>query len=213
MRDFWDAVTALATVATAVAAWLGVSTWRQQMRGQAKFDIARRLLASANDLADKFHGARNHFIATNEEPVEAATWVPQYRASLEGQTKLFTGVFTKRWTPVAGAGAHMLSLLPEAKIFLPADVAARAQSLLDCASRLLMHMNDYIRLVGEDYQHMPAGVQQQHDEEFKAARWGVFAGSIAPVQGDHADALQKDFRDLHSQLTDLLMPFVNLQKG
>jgi hypothetical protein len=203
-------VGAIATIAAAFAAWVALTAWQDQMHGRAKFDIAKRLLMAANDLGDRFNGARNQFVTTAEYPPEYSSWLPDYRQTLEAQRKIYVSVFSGRWKYIEPARAHLLSLLPEARVFLPPEVEVRAEAIIQCAHRLNIHMTDYIELVSQEAPgRVGSPASQAYEAQFKRARRGVYSGSISGADGTPIDQLQVDILEAQSRLTMALKPFID----
>src|SRR6266853_4932187 len=65
-----EVVVTLAAAVGAVVAAIGLSTWRRQLRGGHSFELARRLLRSANRVRGAISQLRNPFVSPAEFPVE-----------------------------------------------------------------------------------------------------------------------------------------------
>ena len=65
-RDVAQFVQAAAAVGTAIAAWRGVSLWREQLQGTVGFQSARRALRSLAELRVAFEQTRNAFMSPSE---------------------------------------------------------------------------------------------------------------------------------------------------
>ena len=56
-----DLLLALSAVAVAFLAWLGLKTWRKELTGRAKFEIARSMMHSGVELKARFEWVRHPF--------------------------------------------------------------------------------------------------------------------------------------------------------
>jgi len=56
-----DAVVGVSAVAVAIAAWLGLRKWREELAGKTKFEVARKVMSPGRKLQQDFESARNPF--------------------------------------------------------------------------------------------------------------------------------------------------------
>jgi hypothetical protein len=61
-----DVVLGLSALAVAIFAWLGLKTWRKELTGKAKFEIARNMMRLGFELKDAFGWVRHPFTRVNE---------------------------------------------------------------------------------------------------------------------------------------------------
>lgn len=187
-------------VVAGIAACRALNTWRAQLNGQARFDLARRLLTAVHDLAEKFHDARSRGIV--EPGLGAVLENPQ--ASAPQRAAAFGRAFDGRWKPVRICGAGITGLIPEASALLSPDIAEGARALLDSTYTLRLMMADYVRIV-QDY------ADQDQDAKVKAewlrVRKGVYSSD--PWRNPEVDnPLTQEFMKRHEVLVNLLRPYV-----
>ena len=63
-----DLLVAGAAVAAAIMAWKGLTTWRRELHGKAKHEVARQMLRATYKVRDAVHHVR-HPIGTGEEQI------------------------------------------------------------------------------------------------------------------------------------------------
>lgn len=187
-----------------IAACRALNTWRANLKGEARFDVAKRLLSAAHDFAEKFHGARSRGIL---EP-ELTDVLSNPQASASQRADAYEHAFDARWEPVRAAGANMLVLMPEARAMLPAGTAEAAEALLELANRLRAAMQTYASYV-RDY-GMGGSDPDQHpkiDAEWLRVRKEVH--SSHPRRTPEPDnPLTQDFVKRYTALLELLKPLV-----
>ena len=66
MEYFSDIIIAISALLVAFFAWLGLKTWRRQLIGKEKFEIARRIMHVGFEVRSKFEWIRNPFTNSNE---------------------------------------------------------------------------------------------------------------------------------------------------
>lgn len=204
VTDYLTAIGALlgggGALVAGIAACRALNTWRAQLNGQARFDVAKRLLTAAHDLAERFHDARSRVLL--EPDLAAALENPQ--ASPSQRATAFGKAFDARWEPVRACGAGMVGLLPEASALLSRDIAEAARALLESTYTLRSMMADYVSMV-QDY------ADQDQDPRVKAewvrVRRGVYSSD--PRRSPEPDnPLTQEFVGRHEALTKLLRPHV-----
>ncbi len=60
------AIVALATAGGVVAAWVGLDTWKKQLRGTTEYELAKRVLMSVYGVRDSMRAVRDPFISPGE---------------------------------------------------------------------------------------------------------------------------------------------------
>lgn len=66
-----DVVGIVGTVGALIIGGLGLSTWRRQLHGTSKFEVAKRILTTTYRVQDAIDWARNPMIQLNKEEFEA----------------------------------------------------------------------------------------------------------------------------------------------
>ena len=81
----------------AITAFVGLSAWRQQLRGQSEYELARRFLRAAFALRDEVESFRSPMILAGETQAAAESLGVEVDASAEGSSRLARHV---RWQRV-----------------------------------------------------------------------------------------------------------------
>jgi hypothetical protein len=136
-------VYALSTTAIAVAAAVGISAWRRQLRGQDDFKIAKDLLRAVYNFRDAIRRVRFGWIAASEW--ESRPGRPQGQLHSDADDLAFA--FQTRWKGVTDAGAVLQTARIEAEVAWGQDAlfGATAQ-LIDVRTRLLIRLRRYLGL-------------------------------------------------------------------
>jgi len=61
-----DIIVSLAAIATALTAYIGLSTWKHQIKDKTYFELARQILKSAFDIESAFKYVRHGFMSSSE---------------------------------------------------------------------------------------------------------------------------------------------------
>lgn len=188
-----------------VAAWRALNTWRAQLRGEARFDTAKRLLTAAHDLAHQFHAARSPLISAGEFPAEYRN-EPNTQQTAAERADAYAHVFNARWEPVRVSCLGIVGLLPEVRALLPPEVAKYAETLLDPPRELQGAMEFYVVLQRMDVEG-DLKSDQHLQEEWRRVRGLVYAS--APKDSvDPDNPLSKAFMERHKVLIEALKPHI-----
>lgn len=208
VTDYLTAIGALlgggGALVAGIAAYRALNTWRAQLNGQARFDVAKRLLTGAHDLAEKFHSARSRGIV--ESRLAAVLANPQ--ASAGQKAGEYVMAFDARWEPVRACGAYMVGLIPEANALLCGDIANAADALLDSVYRLRASMDEFVSYV-RDFGMGGADADESTEVRSEWVRVRKDVYSYDPRRNPEADnPLTQEFVERHETLVKLLRPHV-----
>ena len=131
------ATTIIAGIALYIACQ-GLSTWRRQLKGNAEYDVARKLIFSAYKLRDALEGVRVPGIHS----METAHALKETGISLDGmddRTSLRTqkaAVYQLRWRPVQDAKNELRLNSLEARALLGDEAEAAFREANSCVQKL-----------------------------------------------------------------------------
>lgn len=135
-----DIIVSIAATVTAAAAAVGVTQWRKELRGRAKFDASRNLLRSAYRLRDSIAGCRAPFVRAGEFP-------PGYtgiKATPDEDANAWAHVYESRFRGVRDAAAELLSHALEGEVILGKDIREPVDNLHRCAHALQSAISAWI---------------------------------------------------------------------
>lgn len=206
VADYMTAVGALlggiGAVVAGIAACRALNTWRAQLNGQARFEVAKRLLTAAHDFAEQFHGAR---LLLPMEP-ELVKVIADQEATPSQRADAYEHRFKARWEPVEASGAIMSGLLPEARALLGPETAEAAEALLRTATTLRTGMSLYVSMVRENRM----GSSDASQDPAKRATWEKARKDVYsddPYSGSPNDnPLTQNFDAQQEKLLKLLRP-------
>lgn len=136
-----DIVLAVAAIVTASAAWLGLTKWRDELRGRVNFDVARGLARATYRLRDELRSARSPLIRGAEFP-------PGYKgqpgSTGQAEAQAWAYVYKNRWEPVAQALREFEAQSLEAEALWGAEIRELCQTLGKCALELFISMETMI---------------------------------------------------------------------
>ena len=114
LDNFSTVVTTLATVGAVYIAWMGLSTWKAQIKWQTDHDLARRLLVEIYRFRDAVGSARNPFMFAHEMRDDGATEasrIPTRKESHAGMRR----AFQRRFSEIGASAPQLYALLLEAE--------------------------------------------------------------------------------------------------
>jgi hypothetical protein len=127
-----DFVLVAIPVATALIAYLGLSKWRQELRGKADFEAARNLIRAAYKLREQIQDSRAPLVRANEFPesYDSGASTPSDEAGA------WAHVYRNRMRPVSEALQEFDAHTLEAEALWGASVRKSAEALRQCVADL-----------------------------------------------------------------------------
>lgn len=195
-----DVLVALTAVVVAGGAVYGLSTWRRELRGKAKFDVARNVMFYAFKLSADFKYARSPLTSSHE-------WSGRQRADSESSQE----------ARVLDEGyARSLRLQPLVENLVNSQEAAwEAEIVLDeNAGRLV---SEAVTLLRKSYAELSSAIHSYFDARLEEARgnpqgdddhrkWLIGLRNAIYSIGD--DNLSRDIEQAIDQLSSALKPYV-----
>jgi len=138
-----EAVFAGVGIATVTVAFLGLSTWRRQLVGNADFDAAKTLARATYKLRDAIAACRSRVILAQEFPGGYFDKTHSTR-SAEEEADALAHVYFHRWEPVWGALQQFDAATLEAEALWGEQARSRTDALRECLSQLRASMDSLI---------------------------------------------------------------------
>lgn len=161
---FTNLIVATAAGGGAIAAWVGLTTWKKQLRWESDHDLARRLLISIYRFRDSIFGVRHPVVFPHEmEPDEADNY-PRERADVTRYNGLGRA-YQRRWQKVYDVRAELYSLLLEAEAVWGDELSSSFEKIATLENELFGTLQLYIRLRDPN-----------EDEETKVALDKIYRG-------------------------------------
>jgi hypothetical protein len=137
LRD-WIAIAR--DIVIAVVACVGLRSWRREMKGRKRFEVATRLLHAAVVLRETIAFVRNPSLeATESREAEGKEGDESSRRQLDYQANA-SSVYEKRWTRATGAWTDFSSALLEAEILFGLIPRETGAELWRCFSELKINL-------------------------------------------------------------------------
>jgi hypothetical protein len=137
-----DAIAALAAAAAIVVAFMGLNTWKRQLHGNTKYDLARRLLRATYRLREAIRYVRTPMISVGEiAAARKATGLPDEPEPGEETGKNDEVTYQARWQKIYDARVEFDAEMLEAEVLLSPIIKTKADALRMCVGEL--HGNLY----------------------------------------------------------------------
>jgi len=157
-------LTALAAIATAIAALIGLSTWRKQIIKKAEFDLARRFLITVYEIRLTIENVRRPF-QTDEERSEATKSVEEEDLFIKEKITerlIHKKVYYNRRRELQNAYSSLNGILLEAEGFWGKEINIKVQILSISISTLSIAITTHLM----SYDH-PEILDKEKTEENK----------------------------------------------
>ncbi len=173
-----EVITALAAIAAAVAAWVGLSAWKKQLHGNTDHDIAWRYLAAVLKLRNAINKTvRNPGIGLEEFKSASEEF---YGKDLESKmekdprTAETLAVYSIRWREVGKARQELDDAIVQAEIWWGEKVVGLEKDLNLCIGELFVNLANMVNPDrGLTYNHKiiyyVEGDDSEFDKKLKAA--------------------------------------------
>lgn len=137
-----EIITAIAAIAGAITAAIGVNTWRSELKGRAEFDAARGLMRSVYKARQCIASVRLPLILSHEFPSEYKDASPD--RTVEQEANGYAHVFKVRWEPLSPTIEEIELNMIEAEILLGKDVASATKDFMQNIIRLRASIEAFI---------------------------------------------------------------------
>lgn len=151
-----DSVIALAAIATATAAIIGLNSWRRQLRGTADFDTAKSLLKATYKVRDAIQAFRSPFVSGGEFPADYGGALQRHTA--EEEVRAWAHVYSGRWRYIYDAVQEYDAVALEAEAMWGNEVTPGIENLRRCIVSLRAATDAFLsnkQSGGEDFQQNP----------------------------------------------------------
>lgn len=148
MIAFGKLAPGVAALGAALVARSGLNTWRRQLRGQAEYELARRVLRALLRVRDEIGVVRSPVISGGEFWAafkEAGLEAPE--GSVSAGTKGSELVYDRRWRRLVTAVTELEAELLEAEVLWGAGSRAPEAELRKCVAELFAAVSMHARML------------------------------------------------------------------
>lgn len=167
-------VVIVAAAITAIAAVLGVSTWRRQLRGQAHYEAARSTLRAVYRVRDAVAMVRSPFMSSGERASALAEVEPDPKNPLdetrEGSIRAMAAGYQVRWRAVASAMSDLDLARVEAEALWGSEVVECLAAIRRCVHELNAALTMYLQRQRKAWR---GKAPTSHDEEIERIVFGA----------------------------------------
>lgn len=188
-----NAILCSCAITGAVVAVLGLSTWRAQLRGQAEYELARRVLVAVLKYREAIRSARSPFSTVDIDAVDPHRQMPE----VEQQQRARRRNYEERWNRVTAARAVLAAELFEVEAVWGGQVLEPFRALWDVERELYYAFLQQLDL--DD----PSSGEKASAEERKLIRHTIFRGAKDdPIE----PRLEKAIEAIKTKFTPHLRP-------
>lgn len=109
-----------------------VLTWREQLHGQAEYELARRVLRSVYMLREEIDHVRSPFVSSGERRTSFEETHLGVAGTVASDAEASARVYERRWRTLRGAWLSLRSGLLEAEVLWGPQVRVATDQLEDC---------------------------------------------------------------------------------
>ena len=116
--------TCLAAIVTAGVAVYGIATWRRELDGKKKLDVATRVARKVHEIRDRINDARLWPVCPSEEAIAIAEAIPNIQdfQEVERQAIIYDAIFFVRIKPLQEAMEDLRSLTWETELLWEEEI-------------------------------------------------------------------------------------------
>ena len=139
-----DLLTGVAATVAAGVAVVGLETWKRQLRGNANYELSRRLLRSAYKLREAIRSARAAILTTGEmaAAIKAAGLDASSARVIDDQGEALA--FQARWDKVVAAQIEFAAEVLEAEALWGPLIRERSEALGKCTEELRYALQQWV---------------------------------------------------------------------
>jgi hypothetical protein len=193
-----DIVTIISLIVGGGVAIIGLQTWKRQLQGTAKYELARRTLKAIYQLKDAVNNLRYNSIYSYEIEDAIEKFDPKLRKNNKSYLERRTcAVFNLRWVAVAEAGQNLQVEGVEIEALLGRKVRKIISDPIESVNLLndLYSQYDY-------YAHCSPVIREKSDE-YKRIRKMIFANMVP-----EKDEFKNRFYSELIEIEELLKPYL-----
>lgn len=138
-----DVVLSLAGVATVFIAWLGLKTWRKELKGKSEYTKAKELLRAVYKVKDGFMHVRNPCFSSYEYPEEMLDVFGHLKT--EHQYEGEKHAYEQRWKVLNGAFLELEQHNLDAQVEWGSEFQEVVVPLRKCRNELLIQTKKMLR--------------------------------------------------------------------
>lgn len=138
-----DAMLGTAAAATATCAYLGLSAWRNELKGKSEYELAKKVLKAVYRVRDAFKTVRNPIIFKYEYPENMQDSHGQLKHEYEYEGTL--RVYAKRWEKMEVSFNELEELHLEAQVEWGAGLQNKIIALRQCKAELQLAIHYLLR--------------------------------------------------------------------
>ena len=129
-----DVLLGFAALSTAAIAFIGLKSWRRELKGRAEFEAARDLIRVTYKLRDEIQSCRSPFVSGHEFP---ESYRDSYgKKSQKEEADGWRHVYNARWKTVGVVIQEFDAQSLEAEALWGEDVRSLTNTLRQCANKL-----------------------------------------------------------------------------
>ncbi|WP_250633506.1 hypothetical protein [Pinirhizobacter soli] len=191
---------AVAVIATATVAWKGLNRWKLEQAGKVGFDVARQLARATYRVRNTFNEARSPFVSAGEFP---EGYNPMEKTD-DKETKAWTHVLNKRFTPLREAALELQAVGLEAEVLWGDEVKTKISEITKCVTLLRFGMQEYVERIA-------IGKEERAERKSGYSKYAdmVFCSTDDPtdVENELTERLKKALGEMQELLKTHLTKF------
>jgi hypothetical protein len=182
-----DITVAGAAIYAAYRAGSGINLWKQQLRGQTDFDVARQILERLIVVKKAFWIAREPLILAHEFGPEFRGLLSQDPAYWTDQLTGYTHVYGARWSQLRDAWVELEGQSVKAEALWGDEVDGLVQGLRACINRINTAMDAHLSNLRD------RGTTFQQDQDFARTVRAELHGRYSSAGEYEAGSLSAQF--------------------
>lgn len=157
-----DIVVAAAAALAAYFAYLGLSTWRKELKGKSEYQLAKDVLKSVYEVREAFKHVRNPAIYQYEYPEDMTDHHGHLKQ--ENRHEGTAHVYQERWKKMDEAFGKLESYHLDAQVEWGAEFQDVIKSLRSCRAELLVTIQRMLERMKDPYDREVLSVDERAEQ-------------------------------------------------
>lgn len=194
-----DVVVSAAAISGAYIGWQGLKIWKKQIKGNAEYDAARKLLKSAYNLRDKIASVRNPYQSLAEiNAARKANGAPIEAPKDEYGYDVMMDVLNSRWNSFKTVLSDFDVEVTNAVVLFGCEVNKSVECLRECVTKLrnsIQRFHDYENPTVKPERRIPNNISRDEYFGILSVEMNLHADSYEKKVHEGIDAIEKFCRE------------------
>lgn len=190
-----DTIIAFCAVATVTIAFLGLKTWQAEMKGKAKYELARQILRNVYSYKEEMRRGRFPIITSAEFP----TGYNMISPTREEEASAYREVFNRRLEPIGKMCSQLKLDAIEASVLWGPEIKKEMDKLQFYARKLQIAFQNHLQGIRKNWADSPR-FSTQYDKNLEI----IYSSSDDETLDKIDEGIEKNIKNIEEMLVPIL---------